>query len=578
MVEDRFDDILNSLDFVNIGSLRYRINIGVWWHPQYYIHIIILPLGSRCLLKGFKDYFIISISEEGESWAREIGPLQDFLESSLPEIRISFSHFRDITSKQALLQIQRRFGRENGITIEEIAQLQRQRDNKISQLHSDEQIIGFTDDSSDLMSTYIRSQSNTLKREIKTLKEDVVQKKRKLTLFENLQREYQSKGSASCYSFSFSSNLQVVESTYEFKDAVLSIIKELQDLHRYQVSQKLNGGRLNIHIKEAKEPAITWIEQWFGGSFAPRQMAKAERYYSMLQKAFHEQTMITAKEDINVDESIKEDKKLLAAHVVSAMVRRMDKTDKSGLMLENIPPRDMPIRIGLINTNGRTTKKQCDLPFAQFKNFYISGITRSGKSFTGRVIIEEVANKTDVNILVLDPGNQSAGLLLPEDRPEIINKYNEFGLKENSTKAFKFNYYAPAFSFCQSLPNDLGKLADSRSIVSFKNLDDKERYEHFADIINAVFRACSNEESQKPKLFIVIEEAHRFTRRRAVENAKKAARQAEIALDRAIREGQKFGITVNVTSQSIKDYGRDFVSIRQNTTTKIFMHNSDVAV
>ena len=49
----------------------------------------------------------------------------------------------------------------------------------------------------------------------------------------------------------------------------------------------------------------------------------------------------------------------------------------------------------------------------------------------------------------------------------------------------------------------------------------------------------------------------------------------EIALDRLMREGRKFGITTNCTSQSIKDFGRDFVTIRQNTPTKIFMNNSD---
>ena len=578
---DIYDDILRGQGFIEIGSLRYRINIKVWWHPQYYIQIILLPLGSRCLLRGSKDFYLKSITEEGESWAREMGPLQDFLESSLPEIHISFSHFRDITSKHALLQIKRRFGQDNenlNINVEAVAALQHQLEEKISQLHSNEEFINFTDDSSDLMNSYIRRQGRTLKGDIKILKEDVTQKKIKLSLFENLQREYENKGSVACYSFSFSSNLQVVDSSYGFKDAVLSIIKELQDLHRYQVSQKLNGGRLNIHIEEAKEPVITWIEEWFGGSFAPRQMARAEKYYSMLQNATLEQTMITAKEDIVVDGNIKEDKKLLAAHVVSAMVRRMDKTDKSGLMLENIPLRDMPLRIGLISSNGRTTKKSCNLPFSRFKNFYTSGITRSGKSYTGRVIIEEVADKSDVNILVIDPGNQSAGLLIPEDRPEIIEKYADFGLKENSPKGFKFNYYAPAFPFSEKLPDDLGKLAFKRSVVCLKNLDDKQRCEYFADIIQKVFTACSNEESERPKLLIVVEEAHRFTKKRVVEPAKKAGEQAEIALDRSIREGQKFGITVNVTSQSIKDYGRDFVSIRQNTTSKIFMHNSDVEI
>ena len=301
---DLFEEILNTLGFVNIGSLRYRIDLRVWWHQGHAIQLIVLPLGSKCLLKGFKDYYLKSLSQEGESWAREIGPLQDFLESSLPEIRITFSHFRDITSKHASLQIQRRFGQGNenlNINIEEIASLQRQLNGKISQLHSNEQIIKLTDDSTDLMESYIRHQSLTLKSDIVKLQEDMAQKKEKLTLFENLQREYQNKGSAACYSFSFSSNLQAVDNPYEFKDAVSSIVKELQDMHRYQVSQKLNGGRLNIHIEEAKEPLITWLEEWFGGSFAPRQMAKVDKYFSVLQNAMMERTMITVKADIEIN-------------------------------------------------------------------------------------------------------------------------------------------------------------------------------------------------------------------------------------------------------------------------------------
>jgi len=574
---DRFEDILYSFGFINIGNLRYRIDVRVFWHQEHCIQIIVLPLGSRYLLKGFKDYYLKSITEEGESWAREIGPLQDFLESHLPEIHISFSHFRDITSKQSMLQIQRRFLKDNdslNMSIETIAELQRQLKDMICRSQSNEEIIKLSDNSSDLMTTYLRHEGTNLKNDITRLQEEIAKKKEKLSLFENLQREYQNKGSVACYSFSFSSNLQAIDNIYDFKDAISSVVKELQDIHRYQVSQKLNGGRLNIHIEEAKEPVITWIEEWFGGAFAPRQMAKAEKYYSILQNAILEKTMITTRSDIQVNGSVKENQKLLAAHVVSAMVHRMDRTDKSGSQLENIPRQDMPIRIGLIISHGHA-KRHCNLPFAQFNNFYISGITGSGKSFTGRVIIEEVIQYEDVSVLVIDPGNQSAGILIPEDREDIIAKYPQFGLKKDSAKGFEFNYYAPGFSSGPRLPANLEELAKGRSIVSLKNLDDKQRCENFADIAKAVFKVYSTQESEKPKLLLVIEEAHRFTKKRVVEDAKKAGEQSEIALDRLMREGRKFGITVNVTSQSIKDFARDFASIRQNTTTKIFMHNSD---
>ena len=47
----------------------------------------------------------------------------------------------------------------------------------------------------------------------------------------------------------------------------------------------------------------------------------------------------------------------------------------------------------------------------------------------------------------------------------------------------------------------------------------------------------------------IVEEAHRFTKKRVAEDAKTSGEQAEIALDRLIREARKFGISVNVPSQ-----------------------------
>jgi len=74
---------------------------------------------------------------------------------------------------------------------------------------------------------------------------------------------------------------------------------------------------------------------------------------------------------------------------------------------------------------------------------------------------------------------------------------------------------------------------------------------------------------------IVIEEAQRFTKKKVTEDAKAAGAQAENALDRMAREIRKYGCYINVQSQTIKDFARDSASIRQNTNTKIFLHNSD---
>jgi len=148
-------------------------------------------------------------------------------------------------------------------------------------------------------------------------------------------------------------------------------------------------------------------------------------------------------------------------------------------------------------------------------------------------------------------------------------------MDKDSAHGYRFNYYAPGQNFGQKLPDDLSQLAQGRSIVSFKWLDDKRRCERFAEILNSVFTFYSKEESSITRLLIVVEEAQCFTKKRVDDNAKNAAEKAEVALDRMVRESRKYGCCVINVSQTIKDFARDSASIRQNTNTKIFLHNSD---
>jgi len=107
-VDSVFTEVFEQEGFRKIGSLTYRIQINIWWNPDSKIQVLHLPLGSKALLKGSKAYFMKSISEQGETWAREIGPLQNYLEAHFPELHVKFSYFRDITDTLAATQIQRK--------------------------------------------------------------------------------------------------------------------------------------------------------------------------------------------------------------------------------------------------------------------------------------------------------------------------------------------------------------------------------------------------------------------------------------------------------------------------------------
>lgn len=296
--------------------------------------------------------------------------------------------------------------------------------------------------------------------------------------------------------------------------------------------------------------------------------------FKILRDTCHKHMMVTSNEDIIIDGAIKDNKKLLAAWLFSNFLTRLDKPEV-GTVLKDIGKNQMPINIGRFIDNSRVASKHCIVPITDLNHVYISGKTNSGKSCASRVIIEEAARYKNLSILILDPRNQSAGLFVPEDRESFLSLYSEFGMDRDSAHGYKFNYYAPGQIYDQQLPDNLTQLAQGHSIVSFKWLDDKQRCEQFTEILNAIFTYCSKEEYPDTRLLIIVEEAQSFTKKRVDDNAKAAAEKAEIALDRMFRESRKYGCCVVNVSQSIKDFSRDYVSVRQNTNTKIFLHNSD---
>jgi DNA helicase HerA-like ATPase len=288
---------------------------------------------------------------------------------------------------------------------------------------------------------------------------------------------------------------------------------------------------------------------------------------------------VTPDEPIVVDDHVRHAEKHVAARFVSDALGRLDKTgvaeQKASLSPDSIPPETMPLTLGLLVDDTGRRLGPVAFPLARMVHIYVSGTTGSGKSFLARVLVEEAAQHKQLSILVLDPRNQSIGLLLPEERPRILQQYEEFGVDPKRARGFGFDYFAPGLPFATGAPQDLAALARGRSVVSFKGLDDQRRCALAGQILDAIFEACNAQESENPRLLVVVDEAQLFTRKRLDESAKQAAARAERALDRIAREGRKFGIVLALVSQTIKDFSYELANIRQMATTKIFLRNSD---
>lgn len=572
-------DILERKGFRAIGHLSLRLRLSVWWHAEAKLQLVLLPLGSKSLVKGHKSYVMKSISEDGETYARDVNLLHDYLESHFPEVHVSFSFFRDVPPALAAEHLRRKARAETPTiefpTVEDLALAQRELEAARNEADSLSALAEFIDrGDGGLIGGYVSRQVAASRRSVGTLEDRQAQERERHRRFQHLQREYERKGSAASFSFSVSSNIQLATTPEELRDAARNVVKELTDLHRYQVAQKLNGGRLNIQIEESDEPELSWLEEWMGGALSSTQLERLEPDFKVLREAARSRLMVTADEDVVLDGHAKEDCKLLGARVFSSLVGRLDRTGNSRLADREVPASAMPLRIGRLMNGDSVTSDDFLLPLHGANHIYASGTTGSGKSYLGRIIIEEATKHRKLGVLVLDPRNQSAGLLVPEDREAVLGLYPEFGMKPDQTRAFRFKYFSPGQGIGGDLP-ELGDLGIGRHIVSFKGLDDEARCSLFADLLDAVFDRHAASESETTRLLIVIEEAHRFTKKRVDESARSAATRAENALDRTVREGRKFGCCVLILSQTIRDFAYDSASIRQNTNTKIFMHNSD---
>ncbi len=585
MSDALYPEILDQEGFELIGQLSYRLRACAWWNPSpdRLMQVLVLGVGNRVLVKGEKSYYLRSVSAEGETWARDIGLLHDYLENHFPELRIAFSHFRDVPPALAEAEVRRRMSidapSQPPPSVEQIADLQRRRNALQENAWGTAELMSLSRATPDFLTGYVRQQSNSQRRAVEKLEAELDRHQDRLDLFCHLQREYERKGSAAVYSFSISSNLQIADDPAQFRDAVRAVVKELADQHRYHVKQKLQGGRLNIQVAEAEDPALAWIEQWFAGALSPTQMRRLSAGPDSLGQVGRQQVIVTPDEPIVVDGHVRHEAKHLAARFVSTVLQRLDKThpggQSSGLDPESVPPEAMPLHVGLRTDEAGHSIGRAIFPLTQIIHTYISGTTGSGKSFLARALVEEASHHKDLSILVLDPRNQFVGLLVPEDRPQILGQYNEFGMDVGKARGFAFKYFRPSLEWTTPIPQNLSSLATGRSIVSFKGTDDRERCLLAGQILEAAFKSISVQESDQPRLLIVVDEVQLLTRKKVDDSAKEAASQAERALDKIAREGRKYGILLILVSQTIKDFSYELASLRQMTTTKIFLRNSD---
>jgi len=573
--------LMQDRGFRKIASINHEIQMTQWWSASDLLEISIVE-STPMLLRCSKAYYMKSYTEEGETYIRDLNALQESLESYFPEVHISFSFFRDITQSLALRRIQERRYRNIGDNSpdlkkngETLTKLKNQIERKKEEISRNESFKAISGKDSSILNTHLTKQSIKLKQELRNILNQGRQTERGLVHAQCLLKQYMNKGCAACMIFRYCSNIQKVSNIYELQDALSSITKEVIDAHKYQISQKLSGGKLNVFVEEVKYPALAWQIMGCGGAFNPRQLEKMSPYIEDIRKQTEENLMITPSKNIVVGGIIKDPQKLLPAKIFQNFINRLDKKPVSETILKKVPDKG-----GWIG-NVIQGKEVSNIPFfhpINLKNGYISGTTRAGKSYLARVLVENalIEGNKDLSVVILDPTRQWSGLAIPTSSKESIKRLERLGISKNNITGFNTRTYCPGNSSGLPLPHDSREILKGCSVISMKGLDDKQRCQIARDILKTIYETPLSE-SEDLNLLLVLEEAHSFLPYSVIGDAVDDAKEVQILLNRISREKVKYGSNLLLITQSLSDFKRGGRIIREMTNTRFFLRATDQA-
>ena len=585
MADFDYRNALKMEGFRVIGSIEDGLPVTVWWREEQRFELAVIQVRNCFLLRATKHYRLAAMGKDGETYARDLGQLQSYLTGSFTQMHISMSAFRDITPSLAAKRVREK-------NFRHIADNEHQDGNDMkndlqrtageigflkSVLQRDVGFLKLNHGEPGLLRERLPDQITMNRRRIAQLEEREKALTQQVAMQSQLEHEYLRKAEGVCIMFTVCSDIQIARGPAEFTDALFYVVKEINDIHRYQIRQKL-GGTLRVYAEEYDSPMISLLTSWTAALPNPRQLAALGPDFEELAKAIEEQLMVLPTQDISVGGSTKDEKKLVGARVFRDFLKMLERVPAVSTRTIESPKSRMPVYVGIASGGSDRLAAPWELPIDKTCSIIVTGRTGSGKSFLSRTIVEGCTVYKDLAIIIFDPRNQWVGLLCPQDGPEILSKYAEFGFEPSHARSFKFTYHGLGYKLGEPLPEDLRQLARGRHIISFDGLDASSRCVQFANILNALFDLYSRSESDAPRVLIVVEESVRFTRKGVEKETQPAAQMAEQSLEQVAREGRKAGMILLLCTQRAGDYSHGTIGIRQNITTRIFMQNSDTDV
>jgi len=514
-------------------------------------------------------YFVKSITEEGETYVRDLSGLFQYLQSHFPELHISFSFHRNITSEMILKRLQAK-----GIKIGSEADLNIVKNNfndvnnELSEIENDTHFFGRGDP---LINELFTDLNREKKHELEALKKEGIKHQNLVQRTQKLMKEYERKGYGASLVITASSTLQLSYGTKDFTDCIRMIQKELLDQHRFIIRQKFGGGLLHIYLEKMTDPLLMNQIQLAGMVLSPRQLKTMGKPVQELYEKVVKVMPAWPSEDVKVNGHVVDQRKLTAAKLLQIFLKKVERHKPDITLPENLPTQG-----GLL---GFIVDNQAEpVPFfypINTQHVYISGKTASMKSGLARVYCEGMLIE-GINVLIIDRTSQWCGLGLPCQQEEVLEYFDKFQIPRSMARGFECKIFTPNGGPGSELPKDLTELFSGCNIVSTKHLSRIEHLEVTLNILQTLYDFLNQETGGQIKLATIFEEAHSFLSHKLKGKEKILAQGVEKLIEDCTREKGKYGGKFVFVTQSISDFRQSTRAVRDQVDCRFFLRSTDL--
>jgi len=572
---------LKSLGYIKVAQSKVPYLTTYWWRNG--VMVIVRQVGGVIAVKAAKSYVLRNITEEGETFVRDLANVQDALERfGTGHLNISFlGDATDTLSLSRAKQVMK--VPEDQDPDVALAFINKEIDRNAGEIaHAKElrELLKGSESPDGLTKGHLYQQERDLKAKAEELAALARTQRELVDNVADLQRKYKDHGRLSLFKFTYSTPVVVVINSEDFRAALAGVLKEVSDVDLFEIRQKLMGA-FKVSVSEIKTPSVFFLGDWEAID-SPRQLAcLGQAGFDVLRNEIEALLMVSSNQEITrKDGVVVEPRKSIPAKMFQNVLVRLETAPKSLIDTYSLPKHGG--LVGYIMEGGKLSGIPLYYPVRPGIR-YASGSTRGGKSYVRAVLCENEIAAGVKNILVIDPTRQATGLTKPTTASGVLERYDALNIPRSYARGFNFRIYTPGSQVGLALPEDLRELLTGFSVVTLKDIlltgDDPDlaACTYVRDILQAVYDGLAAE-TQDIALSLYLEEAHIFlpagVRSPA---AKEMAGQVLRLLIRIAREKVKYGAAVTLVTQSLGDYRGAGRVVRDMVNYRFFLRSTDKA-